>query len=305
MGRSRFVGVILIVLFVSFGFCQKGLAEEGYTVKPGDTLFEISKSFGVSIDRLKKANGLEKDTLKPKQILVIPTQRKTRGDEMGKGPSEGPASTLVTKGDSLSSISKKTGVSVEDIKTLNQLQSAALRPGQRLILQRPKSEPEEEMEEAGDREEVTGLPSAEKEKEKGAVQEPLAKWNSSEERNLFVKVVKNFLGVPYRLGGSTLRGIDCSAFVKKIYEIFNTTLPRTAREQFRIGKSVRKEELQEGDLVFFNARRASISHVGIYIGNREFVHASSENRQVKVDSLDMPYFSKHFLRGVRIKELEM
>ncbi len=118
-------------------------------------------------------------------------------------------------------------------------------------------------------------------------------------------MVKNFLGVPYRLGGSTLRGIDCSAFVKKIYEIFNTTLPRTVREPSRFGKSVRKEELQEGDLVFFNARRASISHVGIYIGNREFVHASSETRQVKVDSLDMPYFSKHFLRGVRIKELEM
>ena len=116
--------------------------------------------------------------------------------------------------------------------------------------------------------------------------------------------MKNFLGVPYRLGGSTLKGIDCSAFVKKIYEIFNTTLPRTIREQFRIGRSVGKEELEEGDLVFFNTRRASISHVGIYIGNSEFVHASSHNREVKVDSLDMPYFSKHFLRGVRVKELE-
>ena len=304
MGRWRFVGVILIVLFVSFGFCQKGLAEERYTVKPGDTLSEISKTFGVSIDVLKKANRLEKDTLKPKQILVISPRREARGDETAGRPAGVGASTLVKKGETLSSISKKTGVSVEEIKALNQLHSSILQPGQTLLLQRPVSETEEEMEEVGDREEVPGLTSAEKEKEKEAVQGPLAKWSSSEERNLFVKVVKNFLGVPYRLGGSTLKGIDCSAFVKKIYEIFNTTLPRTAREQFRIGKSVAKEELQEGDLVFFNTRRSSISHVGIYIGNREFVHASSQNRQVKVDSLDMPYFSKHFLRGGRIKELE-
>ncbi|OGP58821.1 MAG: hypothetical protein A2162_05925 [Deltaproteobacteria bacterium RBG_13_52_11b] len=228
MGRWRFVGVILIVLFVSFGFCQKGLADERYAVKPGDTLSEISKTFGVSIDVLKKANRLEKDTLKPNQILLIPPRRETRGDETAGGPSE----------------------------------------------------------------------------EKKAVEGPLAKWISSEERTFFIEVVKDFLGVPYRLGGATLKGIDCSAFVMKIYEIFNTTLPRTAREQFRVGKSVGKEELQEGDLVFFNTRRSSISHVGIYIGNREFVHASSQNRRVRVDSLDLPYFSKHFLRGGRIKELE-
>jgi len=114
MGRWRFVGVILIVLFVLFGFYQKGWAEERYAVKPGDTLSEISKSFGVSIDTLKKANRLEKDTLRPKQILVIPTR------------------------------------------------PSILQPGQTLLLQRPVSDAEEEREEAGDREEGTGLPPAEK-----------------------------------------------------------------------------------------------------------------------------------------------
>ena len=164
----------------------------------------------------------------------------------------------------------------------------------------------EEMEEDGDREDIISPSVAEKGKGKEAVEEPLSKWSSSEERTLFVKVVKNFLGVPYRLGGSTLRGIDCSAFVKKIYEIFNVSLPRTTREQFRMGKSVPKEDLEEGDLVFFNTntRRANTTHVGIYIGNKEFVHASSQNQEVKVDNLDMPYFNKRFLRGVRIKEVE-
>jgi cell wall-associated NlpC family hydrolase len=92
--------------------------------------------------------------------------------------------------------------------------------------------------------------------------------------------------------------------VKKIYEIFNTPLPRTAREQSQIGKKVDKEALEEGDLVFFKTRRSNNGHVGIYIGNNEFVHASRFNKEVKVDNLDTPYFSKRFLKGVRVKELE-
>ena len=256
MGRWKFMGVILIVLFVSLGSYQRGWTEERYVVKPGDTLSAISKSFGVSIGTLKKTNGLVKDTIRDGQILVIPTPSSIR------------------------------------------------QPKQALLVQRSVSEEGVEREEAGNREEGAGFSPTDQGKGEETRQESLTKWSSSEERNLFVRVVKNFLGVPYRLGGSTLKGIDCSAFVKKIYEIFNTTLPRTVREQFQIGKAIGKEELQEGDLVFFNTRRASISHVGIYIGNNEFVHASSQDKQVKVDSLERPYFSKRFLRGVRVKELE-
>jgi cell wall-associated NlpC family hydrolase len=118
-----------------------------------------------------------------------------------------------------------------------------------------------------------------------------------------VRVVKTFLGVPYKLGGSTLRGIDCSAFVRKIYEIFNVDLPRTAREQLSIGRKIEKEQLEEGDLVFFK-RRGNSAHVGIYIGESQFIHASSRNKEVKIDHLDLPYFNGRFLRGVRVKELE-
>src|SRR5512139_1814302 len=74
MGRWRFMGVILLVLFISFGFYRKGWAEERYVVKPGDTLSVIAKSFGVSIDTLKKANRLVKDTIRDGQVLVIPTR---------------------------------------------------------------------------------------------------------------------------------------------------------------------------------------------------------------------------------------
>ena len=301
--RWSWVGVIPVVLFVVVGLCEMGVAEERYTVKPGDTLYGISKSYGVSVDRLKEANHLQKDAIKARQILVIPAPRGMRREEPEEAPQGERVSYLVKKGDTLSSISRRAGLSVQDVKTLNKLQSESLQPGQKLLL--PRTRPEmEEMEEDGDREDIISPSVAEKGKE--AVEEPLSKWSSSEERTLFVKVVKNFLGVPYRLGGSTLRGIDCSAFVKKIYEIFNVSLPRTTREQFRMGKSVPKEDLEEGDLVFFNTntRRANTTHVGIYIGNKEFVHASSQNQEVKVDNLDMPYFNKRFLRGVRIKEVE-
>ncbi len=172
----------------------------------------------------------------------------------------------------------------------------------------PKKIAEDPDEESGDDEdeETPEAVSEVGQGEKQEVSESSEKWKSENERNLFVRLVKTFLGVPYRLGGSTLKGIDCSAFVKRIYEVFNIHLPRTTWEQIRFGKRVKKDELEEGDLVFFKipTRRASNRHVGIYIGNNEFVHASSRNKEVRVDNLDTPYFSKRFLNGVRVRELE-
>ena len=133
--------------------------------------------------------------------------------------------------------------------------------------------------------------------------EVLGEWGSPDERKLFVKVATGFLGAPYRLGGSTVRGIDCSAFVRKIYQLFDISLPRTAYEQSNVGRSVAKNELLEGDLVFFRTKRP-VGHVGIYIGNGEFVHASSKDRAVRIDNLDAPYFYNRFVRAVRVKGLK-
>jgi len=307
----KILGMGLIGLLLLFGFCQRGWTEEQYTVRPGDTLYGISKSFGVSIEALKKANALEGDSIKPKQVLMIPTQRGKKTDEVARKSSNRISKKLsgktdsyvVQKGDSLYSISKKLGLSIEEIKKMNGLQTSTLKINQVLLLPKDESRLDEETEELGDREEIAGASQTEGEKGESVASATLGKWSNPEERNLFVRVVKTFLGVPYKLGGSTLRGIDCSAFVKKIYEIFNTELPRTTREQFSVGKKVEKDQLEEGDLVFFK-RRGNSAHVGIYIGDNQFVHASSYNRQVKIDYLDTPYYSKRFLRGVRVKELE-
>lgn len=301
-GRKNFVTGGVIVLFMLFGFLGQGLTDERYTVKPGDSLYEIAKTFGISVDALKRANQLQGDQIKPKQILWVPGQAENRTEEAWGQSSVETDSYVVKRGETLHGIAKKVGIPVEEIRKMNQLRTTALQTGQKLILKKSKS-PGEDEEELGDAGAVTDLSTSERSDVSQTAAQPLGKWNSSEERNLLIKVAKTFLGVPYRLGGSTLKGLDCSAFVKKIYEIFDIHLPRTAREQFCVGRSVNKDELEEGDLVFFKTRRPHADHVGIYIGSGEFVHASSRQREVKVDHLDAPYFDKRFLRGVRVKEL--
>jgi peptidoglycan endopeptidase LytE len=307
----RIFGMGLIVSFLVFGVCQRGWSEEKYTVKPGDTLNKISESFGVGVKALKKANALSGDVIRPKQVLIIPSLREKKSpkklsSETVKRTSGEIDSYVVQKGDSLYSISKKVGIPIEEIKKMNGLHTSALKIGQVLILSEDEDMMEEEAKEARDGEEITEASQTEGEKrEKGEpiASVPLGEWSNLEERNLLVRVAKTFLGAPYKLGGSTLKGIDCSAFVKKIYEIFDIQLPRTTREQFKVGKKVNMDQLEEGDLVFFR-RRGNRAHVGIYVGDNQFVHASSYSREVKIDHLDTPYYSQRFLRGVRVKELE-
>lgn len=109
-----------------------------------------------------------------------------------------------------------------------------------------------------------------------------------------------FLDVPYRFGGTTARGIDCSSFVRTAFDAAGVLLPRTAREMFLFGRSVGPRDLRAGDLVFFRTYARFPSHVGIYLGDRLFVHASRKSRKVQIDSVDAPYFSKRFLGGRRL-----
>ena len=301
IGRKRFLKVGLVVLFITVGSVVCGFAEERYTVKSGDTLHDIAKAFGISVEILKAANQLEMDLIKPNQILVIPATVEREGTRVVDKLSREADPYIVKSGDTLSGLSVRTGVSVEEIKQLNHLQSSRLQIGQKLLLKKQVFSLED-GEEMGDGDQGVEAPTANV-GEEPATSESLEKWASSEERNLFVRVARTFLGVPYRLGGATMRGIDCSAFVKKVYEVFGVALPRTAREQSCVGRPIGKDELEEGDLVFFQTQRARRTHVGIYIGNGEFVHASSWNKEVKVDHLDKPYFHQRFLRGVRVKEM--
>jgi len=113
--------------------------------------------------------------------------------------------------------------------------------------------------------------------------------------------VYDWIGTPYHFGGSSKKGIDCSGFTKQLYsQVFNMDLERNSRDIFSMVTPVKKEDLQEGDLVFFKIHSRRISHVGIYLGNNRFAHASS--RGVAISSLDDAYYSRYFYRGGRMLE---
>ncbi len=320
MKRRIFPWMGLIVLFLSFGLSRETLAKEVYKVKRGDTVALIAKKHAVSPEALKEINHLRGNSIRYKQVLTIPTTGPTTGPTGAKqGTVKAIKSTAslssytVKKGDSIYSIAKKTGISVSAIKETNHLRSNALKPGRKIMLAKADQTLEKKVKAAqqydmGEEDvdmvdDPLAAVSPEAEKALAANAELVSKWHNPEEKKLFVKVATAFLGAPYRWGGVSLRGLDCSAFVKKIYELFDVTLPRTAHEQAHVGATVAREDMIEGDLVFFNTNR-SFGHVGIYIGNNEFVHASSGNRIVKIDNLNESYFNKRFVKAVRLKGLD-
>ena len=102
----------------------------------------------------------------------------------------------------------------------------------------------------------------------------------------------------YRYGGTTKTGIDCSAFAGLLLStVYGIKLPRTVREEYAVCTKIDKEDMQEGDMVFFNTRR-SVSHVGVYLGGGYFVHASVSNG-VTISSLDDKYYDRRFIGGGR------
>lgn len=280
----------LIVLFLLFGINQEALAQKTY---------------------------LDGENIRNNHVLTIPnaTRQKTT---KGQKPSTSQVSYYtVKKGDSVYSIAKKAGISISALKKENNLRSNALNPGQKIRLTKldlkpgkiaksvePKDIDEDEDSVLNDDSLGTVL-LAEERKDISTSAELKGKWQNPDERRLFVKVAIAFQGAPYRWGGVNLRGIDCSAFVQKIYELFDISLPRTAHEQAHVGVQIAKNKLTVGDLVFFNTKRCPLGHVGIYIGDGKFVHASSAgSRVVKIDGLDEPYYNKHFATARRLKGLD-
>ncbi|MDU8924436.1 NlpC/P60 family protein [Pasteurellaceae bacterium LIM206] len=110
------------------------------------------------------------------------------------------------------------------------------------------------------------------------------------------KVYNQWAGTRYRLGGTTAKGIDCSAFMQETFaSAFGISLPRSTSEQRYVGKRIQKQELRKGDLVFFRSNR----HVGVYMGNNQFMHASTREG-VTISSLDESYWARSYTQSRRV-----
>jgi cell wall-associated NlpC family hydrolase len=114
------------------------------------------------------------------------------------------------------------------------------------------------------------------------------------------------IGIRYKYGGTLPEnGLDCSGLVRYLFkEVWGTELPRTSEEISRLGEKVNTNELEPGDLVFYNTLRRGFSHVGIYLGDNKFIHAPSGGGQVRIENMDVGYWKNRFNGARRINQSE-
>jgi hypothetical protein len=119
-------------------------------------------------------------------------------------------------------------------------------------------------------------------------------------RSEIVRTAKSFLDVPYRWGGaSPTRGFDCSGFSMTVYQLNGLNMPRSSKAQWEVGMPIARDQLSKGDLVFFaTSGKGDVSHVGIYLGDNNIIHAPGWGKKIRIDSLDDTYYRRHFV-GLR------
>ena len=273
---------------------QKSVAEKSvHTVKKGDTIATVAKQHGITEKELRAANGLKSAKLKIGQQLTI---RKASQSQY-----------VVKEGDNIWSIARRHDMSVDELKDLNGLSDSNLKINQKLVLakkpEQQKSRPMEASEERTERISYDPKTTPIITSAKIAEVKELSKTEEVADMSLKDRLVlfaKKMLHIPYRFGGNGIAAVDCSSYVQKVFNIAGIQLPRSAREQFTVGEAVSKSELNVGDLVFFRTYASFPSHVGIYMGNNLFIHASSREKKVTIDNLDHPYYVSRYIGAKRL-----
>jgi cell wall-associated NlpC family hydrolase len=128
---------------------------------------------------------------------------------------------------------------------------------------------------------------------------------TDDQRTQLLEDAKYFKGGKYVWGGSTPEGFDCSGYVQYLYKKHNVNLPRTAWQQSKVGRDIHPDDLKKGDLLFFltdRKRKIPITHVGIYLGNGEFIHAASKNKGIIISPLTHGSYAKTFVKATRVME---
>jgi LysM repeat protein len=239
---------------------QSTTTTQSYVVKSGDSLSLIAKNYGMSVTQLKQLNNLTSDTIYIGQTLKVGTTSSTG------------SSYIVQSGDTLSAIAKRYNTTVNALMSENNLASDVIYVGQKLNVSLSGSSTTGE---------TTKSPSQVKQE--------------------LVKDSFNYIGVPYVWGGSTPAGFDCSGFVSFMFAQHGINIPRTtSADYYTMGTSVARGNLAVGDLVFFGVNRpGEVSHVGFYVGNNEFISATT-SKGIAVYSLDNSYWSQYYMGAKRV-----
>lgn len=308
MTQTRSIVFLCIMLLA---VPQLVLASKTHVVRKSESLNSIARKYHVSVDELKSVNNLSGTHVDKGARVIIPSHPDAQVKKQKLA--EKPKSYKVSKGDSLPKIAKKTGVKLADIRRFNGIKGNKVKPGQVLALVDTSVADEpahtnaaanhlqlvnrdllNEQEFTDTLAELTDIYS----------ERPVDLAKSLEENSGSVNKIKktaySFLGARYRFGGNSRTALDCSSFTQQVFREQKVNLPRTAREQFFVGNEVMRGDLQKGDLVFFQTYARFPSHVGIYLGNRKMIHASSRDRRVVISSMDTPYYISRFLGARRV-----
>lgn len=303
---------LLLVTFPSLAF-----AAITHKVKKKETLTTLSHKYHVSVADLKVANNIVSNHLKTGDLLVIPPR--TGEVPADAVPARKDTVYRVQKGDTLGKVARKTGITVAELKRLNDLHAAKprLKPGQVLALKAVETI-------SSARVTAVGLPKVFRNAELFAddefqqtlgdlsVDDPskpvdlagsVELGTKNDQVAALKKTAYSFLGAHYQFGGSSRNSLDCSSFVQQVFRDMRVSLPRTAREQFTVGDVVIPSNLQKGDLVFFHTYARFPSHVGIYLGGNKMIHASSRDRRVVISSFNTPYYLSRFIGAKRISKI--
>ncbi|MDM5264099.1 NlpC/P60 family protein [Sulfurovum sp. XTW-4] len=284
-----------------------------YTIKKGDTLSSIAHKHHTTIAKVRKTNGLKKGAvLRIGKVLNVPTN----GKVLYTKTSEKPVKYVTKKGDTLSSIALKHHTSVTKIRKANALRkSQILKIGK--VLHIPQTQKTYKVvkvkQPTSDKKLVASLSRLDTislEKEKKETPKTFSftdiftnkKDKDDDKCQRITSLAKTKLGKKYVWGASGNKNTyDCSSFTKFVYKNIGIDIPRTSIRQSKFGKFVKRSELQKGDLIFFDTskkRRGYVNHVGIYLGDNKFIHASSAKKKVVITSLDKKFYSNRY-KGAR------
>ena len=272
-------------------------AQQEHIVVKGESLYRIAKNHNISVLDLKRLNNLSGNLINTGQKLIVSSteDEESKVSEAGSVYHTKKIYHRIHSGDTLSKIARQYKITITELRRLNQnVSDTRLKVNSRLLVKvdrvRVPEETEPRLEVANN---VLPDENTKSRLSKGISVEGVA-------ADLLDRAF-SFLDVPYRLGGFSNLGIDCSGLVKKAFSAVGVDLPRTARTQFLEGTPVPIAEISPGDLLFFARSKTGRypSHVAIYLGNGLILHASRAAHRVIVDSFESSAYLKSRCLGAR------